>query len=386
MKKLLITFVLFTSLISTSFAKNIFSHRFFEFKVDVPVEISNNLIGLTDVLQETVVIDLSKIADNVALRGAALKAGTSPSIGFKLDIPHGLILGLSVGAEADIGVGLSKDLFEFLGKGNVGMENRFKMEASNTYADLFATAKVDGGWNFKKSRLEVSGTAFSALAHFDASGTKAEVYLNDNENSIEFDAKVAANAYTIVQADDLTSVESILNALKNNIGFDVSARYDRDIFKFLTVGAQARIPLVPSKLSVGYVVDYSYSKEIDFDSFLGGEESSEGDSGSSVPKQQEEEETETAEGYAAYLGQPTMLDTPYSIHRPMKFGITADFHPFGSLLTTNGYLGIAFRHPFAAAINKATTGGLDETQFYIDYSLGGRLSLWDILSLSLSHS
>ena len=66
-------------------------------------------------------------------------------------------------------------------------------------------------------------------------------------------------------------------------------------------------------------------------------------------------------------------------------GISADFHPFGTLLTTSGYVGIAFRHPFASAINKAN-GGENETQFYVDYSLAGRLSLWNVLSLSVSHS
>jgi hypothetical protein len=81
-----------------------------------------------------------------------------------------------------------------------------------------------------------------------------------------------------------------------------------------------------------------------------------------------------------------VLSNPYSIHRPMKIGISADFHPFGTLLTTSGYFGLGFRHPFSAVINKVTTGGLDETQFYVDYSVAGRLSLWNILSLSLSHS
>ena len=65
------------------------------------------------------------------------------------------------------------------------------------------------------------------------------------------------------------------------------------------------------------------------------------------------------------------------------------FHPHhlltGTLLTTTGYLGLGFRHPFASAINQST-GGVDETQVYVDYSIGGRLSLWNILSLSLSHS
>ena len=382
MKKIALVFVLFITLIGTSFAENIFAHRFFEIKVDVPVEVSNNLVSLQDIFQETAVIDLRKVADNVAFKGAAIKAGASPSVGIKLDIPRGLIFGLSVGADADVGVGLSKDLFEFLGKGNEDMKNEFEMKASNTYADIFATATVTGGWNSKKSKLEISGTAFSSIAHFDASDTGARVYINDETNTLGVEAKLNASVYTIAKIEELSDAATLVNSIKGNLGFDVSADYKRDMFRFLSVGAKARIPLVPSKLNIGYTVKYDFEKEISFDSLLGNDDEDESESESEVPKQ-EEEEAEESEGL---FGEPTMLTTPYSIHRPMKIGVSADFHPFGTLLTTSGYFGLGFRHPFASVINKATTGGIDKTEFYVDYSLSGRLSLWNILSMTLTHS
>ena len=93
MKKILLSLVLFTSLIGASFAESFFAHRFFEIKVDVPVNVSNNLVSLTDIFKETAIIDLPQIADNVAFNGASIKANASPSIGIKLDIPKGLIFG-----------------------------------------------------------------------------------------------------------------------------------------------------------------------------------------------------------------------------------------------------------------------------------------------------
>ena len=54
MKKLIVTLALFASLISAAFAENIFSHRFFEIKLDVPVNISNNLIAVADIFKEKV--------------------------------------------------------------------------------------------------------------------------------------------------------------------------------------------------------------------------------------------------------------------------------------------------------------------------------------------
>ena len=382
MKKLVLSLVLFTSLIGASFAENFFAHRFFEIKLDVPVNVSNNLVSLTDIFQETAIIDLPQIADNVSFNGASIKAGASPSFGIKLDIPRGLILGISVGAEADVGIGLSKDLFEFLGHGNENMKNKFNMSASNTYADLFATATLTGGWNTKKSKLEISGTAFNSIAHFDANETGATIFLDDENNKTSFEANVKANAYTAVKSEDISNVQALLNSINGNVGFDISGKYQYDIFRFLTVGAQARIPLAPSKMNVGYKIDYNIEKEFSFDELLGGSsDSDEEEDTTEVPKLEEEEETEDN----GILGAPIALKTPYAIHRPLKIGVSANFHPFGTLLTTSGYVGLGFRHPFASAINKAN-GGVDETKFYVDYSVEGRLSLWNILSLSLSHS
>ena len=80
MKKLILSFVVFTSLICASFAENFFAHRFFEIKVDVPVEVSNNLLGITDIMKKDVVIDLAEIADNVKDKGAAVKGSVAPSV------------------------------------------------------------------------------------------------------------------------------------------------------------------------------------------------------------------------------------------------------------------------------------------------------------------
>ena len=113
MKKLIITCALFASLISAAFAENIFSHRFFEIKLDLPVSVSNNLIAVTDIFKEKVVIDLPKIADDMDKNGAAINANVAPTLSVGIDIPKGLIFGVKAGAEASAGVGLSKDIFDF---------------------------------------------------------------------------------------------------------------------------------------------------------------------------------------------------------------------------------------------------------------------------------
>ena len=371
MKKLLITFALLVSLVSASFAENFFAHRFFEIKLDVPVNISNNLFGITDLLQKQVVIDLAEIADNLPENGASLKADVAPSLSIGIDIPKGLILGLDIGADAAASVGLSKDIFDLIGNGNQGKSSNFTQKTTNTYFDLFAHTSITGGWNTKNSKIKVTGSLFWALAHFDASDTYVKFYSQDNKSGIE--ANLDARLYSPVDySKDVSDVQAILSSMKNNGGFDIAAEYQRDLFRFLTVGGKVQIPLKPSTLDMCSMVTTDYAYDFDFEQMFSGEDEGTQNSGSS------ESSTNAGDSEENLIQEAVKLASPYKIHRPLKLGASVDFHPFGTLLSTSGYLGVGVRHPFAE--NKA------ETQFYFDYSVAGRLSLWNVLSFEASHS
>ena len=398
MKKLILTCALFASIITAACAESNFAHRFFEIKVDVPVSISNNLIALTDIFneEETIRIDLPKIADQIG-KGAAINANLTPSISVGLDIPKGLIFGVNLGAEASMGVGLSRDIFEFIGKGNVG-KTELTAQLYNTYADLFAVGSVNGGWNGKKLRLNVTGSAFWALAHLEASDTYATVYTNKKDengndtNTMGMEAQLDAKLYTTVDASNMEAVkdlQALWNNTKGNLGFDIAADARYELFRFLSIGAKTRVPIVPSRLTMVSGVHYEMTPvEINIMDMIGssanGEGSGEG-SGSGSGSSSEEESTEEPQLISAAVP----LSTPYAIHRPMKIGISADFHPFGTLLTTNGYLGLGIRHPFSNGMNKALKaiqGNIDSPDTFVEYEIGGKLSLWNILTFKASHS
>ena len=370
MKKLIITCALFASLMTAAFAENIFSHRFFEIKIDVPVAVSNNFIGITDIFKEKVVIDLPKIADSMGKSGACINADVAPSLSIGIDIPKGLILGVNIGAEASAGVGISKDIFEFIGNGNVGKDS-VTAQMSNTYADLFAFTTVNAGWNGKKLRVNGNASAFWALAHMEANDTYVKIYDNEERDVMGIEAQLDGKLYTTVDpSKELSDIQALLNETKANLGFDVGADVNYKLFRFLDVGGRARIPLAPSHLTKLSAVNYKYEKEINLMDMFSGSENEEEES--STPAE------ETDEDKKDIIGESVTLAKPYAIHRPMKLGVSANFHPFGTLLTTNGYLGLGIRHPFAKS--------KDEIQTYVEYEVGGRLSLWNILSVEASHS
>ena len=375
MKKLILSLIISVSLAGMAFSESIFAHRFFEVKLNVPVSASNNIMGLTEIFQKTVTVDLPKIADEVSLSGGAfIKAQAAPSLSINLDIPNGLILGFNAGAEADVSLGLSKDIFEFIGHGNEGMGTNFTQKTTNTYADLFAQASMTGGWNGKKSRIAVTATGFKALAHVDAGDTYIKIFNNEETNEFGVEAKVDAKLYTSTDINEgFSDIQAFIPFAGTGTGFDLSADVQRDLFRFLTVGAKARIPIVPSKLSMCSTVSESFNFSTSFDELMNGSSedgntTTDGDNTSGSTGDEEK----------SMLSAFTKLDKPYEIHRPLKLGVSANFHPFGTLLTTSGYLGIGVRHPFA----KDTS----ETNFYVDYSVAGRLSLWNVLSFELSHS
>ncbi len=375
MKKLIVTLALFASLISAVFAENIFSHRFFEIKLDVPVNISNNLIAVADIFKEKVVIDLPKIADEMGKDGAAFNADVAPSLSVGIDIPKGLIFGLNIGAEASAGVGLSKDIFEFIGKGNVGKDS-VTAKMNNTFADLFAFATINGGWNGKKLRVNANASAFWALAHMEASDTYVMVYQKEEDNTMGIEAQLDGKFYSTVNVkNELSDIQALLNETKSNLGFDVGADVSYKLFRYLDVGGKARIPLVPSHLTKLSAVNYKFEKEINLMEMMGSKEEGSEGSGSTEPPAEEEG---LPDNMTDLLTEPVTLAKPYAIHRPMKLGVSANFHPFGTLLTTKGYLGLGIRHPFAAEKS--------QTDSYVEYEIGGRLSLWNLLSFEASHS
>ena len=364
MKKLLISFALLISLVSGAFAENIFSHRFFEIKLDVDASVSNNLVTLQDFCKPDLVIDLPKIADSMGNNGFMSNVFIASGLSINLDIPNGIILGVNIGIEESSNLGLSKDIFDFIGHGNAG-KSELKQSLSNTYLDLFATASVTGGWNLQNMKVSATGTSFWSLAHLTAGDSYIKVY---NTEDGKFGAEIHSDAsiYSTIDFNkDINDYNKIIKNTLNNGGFDITANVDYDLFRYLTLGATTRIPLVPSKLPMSAGINFKESYEVDLMDLLTEEDKPDPENGGGKKNDD-------------LLTDAVILSKPYAVHRPFKLGASVDFHPNGTLLSTYGYLGLGVRHPFAKQKS--------ETQAYIDYTVGGKLSLWNMFTIDLCHS
>ena len=348
--------------------KGFLRNRIFEVKVDVPVDVSNNALSVSDFLVKDVVIDLQQICNSLPEKGFSFATSISPDLEINFSFSK-VSFGVGAGIEAYTNIGTSKDLFEFIGNGNsIGEEVSVDI---NAYLDTFAYAQVHFGNKFGKLSTKLQPTAFGTLAHAVTQNSYAK-FRNADDGSFNIDVNALFNIYSEFDSADFenknfTDINLLINKLTPTIGFDLTGSAAYEISDILTVNTSARIPLVPSKLSKVTPYKFSMNKSISLDSLL----KKEGDEGDS---EGEEASTETSQDSDNGFGDTYSVE--YKLHRPMKISLGAEFHPFGNFMNYFGSIGLGIRHPFAE--NK------DELDTYFDYLVGVRVSLLNLIHFSVS--
>lgn len=358
MKKFSLICFIFVTIVASSFAgaEKFFSNRFLELKVDIPVNLSNNVLSVSDILKKDLVIDLESICNNLPKKGFDLSVNTIPSAYFTINLPKSLVFGLQAGADIYSNVGLSKDLFEYIAYGN-DLNETVKVDF-NGYVDVFAYAQANIGWHGKKLTIIAQPALFTTIAHATSDNTYISV-TNTDEGSFIIDLNQNFSIYSpLIFTDDLFSdTNTLVNSLLNSpaFGFDFACKTEYKLMDYLNLTSYIRIPIVPSKLTQKTLWATSYKYEFNIMKLAEGED---------IPS------------FDFSFGDPSGTDTIYSIHRPMKITLGADFHPFSWIMYYYGSLGIGIKHPFAK--NKTETG------MYIDYLLGTRISLINMINLYIS--
>lgn len=383
MKKLLLVCITFISIIAHSFAgpADFFNHRIFEIKLNAPVNVTNNTMAIADFLQKEVIIDLKELYYGMPKKGLDFTLDTMPNAAITLDFKKGLHFGVEAGVDMFSTIDISKDLFRFIALGNDPNES-IKVPVDG-YADAFAFVNLDFGLNLKeKLSIRVQPSLFASALHVATADTYAEARCNeDNSYNLILNAKMNVYSSIPVNQDIMNHTDVLLNQWLNNLGpslgFDMGGEVSYKLTDFLTVSGYVRIPLAPSHLNYQTVISYTQDYAFSLDNLMGkkNSENGEGDSGETSNEGTSSGQTEsTADTSGLLFADP--IDSTYYIHRPMKFSVSANFTPFSWLMSYYGTLGIGIKHPFSK-----TKG---EMYPYIDYLIGTKLSLWNMISLYLS--
>ena len=345
MKKIIAVIISFTIICSALSARNFFSGRFLEVKAGTGVGVSNNLFTASDLLVKDLVIDLTKLADNCPDDGMNFVVNADPTVEVNLNIAK-LHLGCSVGSEMYGKFDISKDLFNFVGKGNqVGETLNLNFTADS---EVFAYTQVDVGFDAKKFKLHVKPAVFvPVLATRGSGGTVT--FTNGVDGSINAAVNVNMDVYSPVDLQNPQASVSDINQLTKGYGFDLGAYLALPLSRSLSLDFDVRIPLAPGHIYKKSTVTshYSYDAKI-----------------SEISKGESVQENPTFTGYQ---------DAELTIHRPLKFNVYLDKNLLGTLFNAHAGGGFGIRHPFS-----------DDAQFYPEYYVGLTFSLIDLFKLGVS--
>lgn len=345
MKKIYSLFLVLSVILSMGYSKNFLSERFFEIQIGVPVDFSNNAISFDDIFKKELTLDLAKIANEMPSEGLNLIVDAKPYVALNLNIAF-IHLGMSAGVDVYEKMGISKDFFDFLGKGNeVGETLTFDF---NNYTDLFAFCEADVGIDFSNFSIHVTPSLFVPI--FSSSGSVAKVtFLNDEEGNINLNMNTNFGVYSNFDMYD----ENFLSDLfSNGNGFDVGVSASLPFGRKLVFSGKARIPIVPGSYQYKYSSYYEATTTMNLlDSSLNSSETN---------------------GNIKDFSKEVLEEKIY-INRPMKFNLYADYLLMGNVLKLRAGGGMGVFRPF-----------LTDSFTYPEYYFSAGINLFDFIKASIS--
>ena len=245
MKKIVTCIISLLILTSVVWAETI-GKRIFEIKVDADVTATNNAFGISEFFQEEAEINLPKIYKELPKKGFVTGFTEDTNIALSLNI-LGVKAGFETGLDGNVTLGLSKDLFKFLGQGNKINE---PMEfTSNSQVDLFAYFKTPVSFKVKGISISATPSIFVPLVHAEM-GKSGATITNTEEGTIKIDGLYSLLVESgidagIIETGKFTGSPS---SILETSGFDLALGVKVPLFLGLQVTGDVHLPVVPGKL------------------------------------------------------------------------------------------------------------------------------------------
>lgn len=319
------------------------AHRFFEIGVDADAGVSNGWFRAKDIFTETVVIDFTKMADNLK-KGLPIDMNAGAVTFLALNVGPGkkTHIGFSVGVEGTASGSVPQVVLDLIGKGN--SLNVPVSSDVNVRSEVYASATVDIGFFIKKLGITISPSVFVPVLYAHSRDSQFSV-LSDTDGAYSVSGQLNLTAYTIAPLNDMSNL-SWMQDMINIGGLDFSIAAEYPILPFLDVGLSIRnIPAVSGKLNYKTEIPVSVNIEGNASDMFEGKFP---DFGNAVQ-------------IPELSGIPSVPVSAYGVRRPLKIGLAAAVRPlFGwKWFTVRAGTDFCFR------LNGET--GLD--MFYFDYDL-----------------
>lgn len=382
MKKLVTLLSLLILSVSLSFALINPVYRNLEFGADARIGVGQNLITLSEIFKEKVVIDLSKIYTDMENGNYdfAIDTDGNADLYINSNLSENFAMGLFLDTEFNATAGFSKDLFKLLAYGNP-LDQEVKI-GLNTGLEAYLDMSVPIKMGFGNLKLFATPTFFVPLAYVPAPELYASALVtSDGKSSIYCKGDVSAYTFFALgsQANTMPSVAALTDSLNDflsiiaNGGFDVSVNAEYAIMNSLDVGVYSRIPLLAGTLNYKTNVRGLYANS--FDSLLGivggvfgGSSDADSSDDTKFVLPSKDDLTFTYDEFA-----------DYKVNRPLRFGLQASWRPFGDWLAIRPAIGFAARNP----------GGEDfdlQKSMYLEYNMNVDARIFYFLGINFTSS
>lgn len=338
--------------------------RHVEWSTNLPISVSNTAFGLADIFQETVVIDLAKIARELPDKGLVFDFRMNPDFMFGLNIGN-LSFHSHLGLDTYGAFGLSKDLFTFLAAGNGESET---MEFGATAElEAFVFTGVSFGMNMGKLKFEVNPQVFVPAFHIAPNALTATI-TNGEDGSFSARATADVDVFSIINIQYFFDNSKSLGLEKiiNSIGFDIGGTAEYQLFQFLKLGGHINMPIVPGTLNNRVNMVYWAEAKTTEGSTIVDVIMDLAKGGSEDPKYSYDFGSEPGTFYT---------DAGFKINRPFRTGVSAVYSPFGKWFNVQGMIGLGVKQPFT-----------EYAKPYLEYSVGLNLNWCKVFELTVSSS
>ncbi|MCL2243349.1 MAG: DUF5723 family protein [Treponema sp.] len=242
-----------------------FARQSFEIGIDAGLGFDNNLVKVGDLLDPDkqidgkAIIDLNEFAGRLGDNGLNLNAAVDT--GFYVNLLNINLfgskweLGIFAGADGNINFNLPKSLFTLVSEGNVN-QTLFTGNISAT-GGIYADVGVRASGKFGKLRIGATPSVFAPLIYIPRTGIDFTLNTDTNEG-LSFDADGGISIYSPFSQlfDDNLNIQNVSSI---NLGFDISAHAQLDLFPFLDVGGSiSNIPVIPAKMKDRLAVSLDY--------------------------------------------------------------------------------------------------------------------------------
>jgi hypothetical protein len=342
--------------------KTDFARQIFEMGLDFGVGFDNGLAGLNDVLQKKVVIDLSKIAQNVPDNGAGLNFDLNFDLFMNvknIHIGEGLWdFGFITNVDGGVNVNIPKSLFELIAEGNTEQHD-FSGQISASggiYTEIGLPASARYKVAGKTLYVGFKPAIYTPAVYVSpSSGISYHLYTDKNgKEGLFLDTEGGISVYTA------TSFENIepMNFIIGPSGFDITLEGEYALFPYLDVGGSlSHIPFAPATLTNEMKMGMKpFSVELVGEDLISG-----GD-----PKIDELEFSDPVYNN----------DAKKEVHRPFRFDVYARYKPLNFAPFGSEFLVLRPNIGFSVNVNKGDEKGYFNAGLEISMNLINLFTLY----------